>query len=106
MEVPLLNFEEGPRVLILNFESGTGVTLLNFEGVPKSWVTGYQGPGVLVPLLQHAFLFVLIDASKALKVFKLKVFFLMRKNLSMHVTYLYNSVIKVIYENYLRNYPE
>ena len=82
MEVPLLKFGGGPRVLILNFERGTGVTLLNirggsqvpllvFQGVPKSWVTGYQDPGVLVPLSQHAFLFVLIDASKALKVFKL-----------------------------------
>ena len=34
MEVPLLKFEGGPRVLILNFERGTEVTLLNIRGVP------------------------------------------------------------------------
>ena len=38
MRVPLLNFEEGPGVLLLNFEGGPEVPC----------------PGVLVPLLDHA----------------------------------------------------
>ena len=45
--VPLSNFEGGPEVLPLNFERGPGVPLLNFKGVPR--------PGVLVPLLHHAY---------------------------------------------------
>ena len=45
--VPLSNFEGGPEVLLLNFERGPGIPLLNFKGVP--------GPGVLVPLLHHAY---------------------------------------------------
>ena len=36
---PLLNFEGGPGVPLLNFERGLGS----------------RGPGILVPLLHHAF---------------------------------------------------
>ena len=32
-EVPLLNFEGGPGVLLLPFEGGPRVQLLNFRGV-------------------------------------------------------------------------
>ena len=58
--VPLLNFEGGPGILLLNFERGPGVPLLNFRWVLgptfKLW-GGFRvpGPGVLVPLLHHAF---------------------------------------------------
>ena len=51
MKVPLLNFERGPGVPLLNFEGGPGVPLLNFRGVPGPKV---PGPGILVPLLNHA----------------------------------------------------
>ena len=59
MRVPLLNFEGGPGVPLLNFEGGPGVPLLNFRGIPgpnfKLWEgSRVPGPGVLVPLLQHA----------------------------------------------------
>ena len=43
MRVPLLNFEEGPGVLLWNFEGGPGV-----PGRRS------QGPEVLIPLLHHA----------------------------------------------------
>ena len=54
---PLLNFEGGPGVPLLYFEEGTGVPLLNFEEGLGSRVPGSRGPGVLVPLLHHAFFF-------------------------------------------------
>ena len=46
-------------VPLLNFEGGPGVPLLNFRGIPgpnfKLWEgSRVPGPGVLVPLLQHA----------------------------------------------------
>ena len=59
--VPLLNFEGGPGVPLLNYEGGHGVPLLKFRVVPgptfKLWGghgSRIPGPGVLVPLLQHA----------------------------------------------------
>ena len=58
---PLLNFEGGPGVPLLYFEEGTGVPLLNFEEGPGSRVPGSRGPGVLVPLLHHAFFSNLIN---------------------------------------------
>ena len=59
MRVPLLDFEGSPGVPLLNFEGGPGVPLLNFRGIPgpnfKLWEgSRVPGPGVLVPLLQHA----------------------------------------------------
>ena len=49
---PLLNFEEGPGILLLNFEGGPGVPLLNFRGVPgptfKLW-GGFRVLGPRVP---------------------------------------------------------
>ena len=42
-EVPLLNFEEGPGVLLLNFRGVPGPTFKLWGG-PRSWVPGYWGP--------------------------------------------------------------
>ena len=59
MKVPLLNFVEGPEVPLLNFEGGPGFPLLNFRGIPgpRSQGPDVPGPGVLVPILHHAFKF-------------------------------------------------
>ena len=47
--VPLSNFEGGNEFLFLNFERGPGVPRLNSRG------SRVPGPGVLVPLLYHAY---------------------------------------------------
>ena len=46
------SLKKGEGVPLLNFEGSPGVPLLNFRGVLGP---GSQGPGVLVPLLHHAF---------------------------------------------------
>ena len=64
MRILVLNFEGGPGALLLGFEEGPGVPLLNFRVAPGptfklwggSWV---PGPGVLVVLLHHAYIFML-----------------------------------------------
>ena len=42
--VPLLNFEEGPRVPLLNLGESR-VPILNFEGGSRSQDPGSRGPG-------------------------------------------------------------
>ena len=42
--VPLLNFEEGPRVPLLNLGESQ-VPLINFEGGSRSRDPGSRGPG-------------------------------------------------------------
>ena len=48
------SLKKGEGVPLLNFEGGPGVPFLNFRGVPGPTFKLWGGPGVLVPLLNHA----------------------------------------------------
>ena len=49
MRVPLLNFAEGPGILLLNFEGGPGFPLLNFGEIPGPKFKLRGGPGSRIP---------------------------------------------------------